>query len=168
MIIIKSKFSQIILIFSKVYAPHFVPCLWWRMLALHLKIVGVCPLVCGRCAVNIKLPLSSPSQETGCVGSSSGRPAADSQDSPPAPPPDSFILDCYAPRLWWWNLNMRNIRKGSRLLWRKTKFPSFCFPSEQFADLSYFPFYSWTRQLFPPPPLPALTCKLNRSDELIC
>ena len=70
MIIIKSKFSQIILIFSKVYAPHFVPCLWWRMLALHLKIVGVCPLVCGRCAVNIKLPLSSPSQETGCVGSS--------------------------------------------------------------------------------------------------
>ena len=114
--------------------------------------------------------LSSPSQETGCVGSSSGRPSPDSQDSAPAPPPppDSFILDCYAPRLWWWNLNTRNIRKGSRLLWRKTKFPSFCFPSEQLADLSYFPFYSWTRQLFPPPPLPALTCKLNRSDELIC
>ena len=67
MIIIKSKFSQIFLIFSKVYAPHFVPCLWWRMLALHLKIVGVCPLVCGRCAVNIKLPpLKSQSRDRLC------------------------------------------------------------------------------------------------------
>ena len=111
-----------------------------------------------------------PVKRQAVLAAASGRPSPDSQDSAPAPPPppDSFILDCYAPRLWWWNLNMRNIRKGSRLLWRKTKFPSFCFPSEQFADLSYFPFYSWTRQLFPPPPLPALTCKLNRSDELIC
>ena len=90
------------------------------------------------------------------------------QDSAPAPPPDNFILDCYAPRHCWWNLNMRNIRKDSRMLRRKTKFPSFCLPSEQFADLPYFPFYSGTRQLFPPPPLPALTCNLNRYDELIC
>ena len=37
------------------------------MLALHLKIVGVCPLVCGRCAVNIKLPpLKSQSRDRLC------------------------------------------------------------------------------------------------------
>ena len=170
MIIIKSKFSQIILIFSKVYAPHFVSCFWWRMLALHLEIVGVCPLVCGRCAVNIKLPLSSPSQETGCVGSSQWAAISrlPGQCSCSASGQLYPGLLCSAPRHCWWNLNMRNIRKDSRMLRRKTKFPSFCLPSEQFADLPYFPFYSGTRQLFPPPPLPALTCNLNRYDELIC
>ena len=135
----------------------------WRLLEfVHWSVAAVPWISSCRSQVPVK--------RQAVLAAASGRPSADSQDSAPAPPPDNFILDCYcsAPRHCWWNLNMRNIRKDSRMLRRKTKFPSFCLPSEQFADLPYFPFYSGTRQLFPPPPLPALTCNLNRYDELIC
>ena len=137
----------------------------WRLLEfVHWSVAAVPWISSCRSQVPVK--------RQAVLAAASGRPSADSQDpgqcSCSAPGQLYPGLLCSAPRHCWWNLNMRNIRKDSRMLRRKTKFPSFSLPSEQFADLPYFPFYSGTRQLFPPPPLPALTCNLNRYDELIC